>query len=64
MKNWLKNLKIKGKLNLMIGVTIACILLFGIVSIYMIRTTKVMNIMLRRCRVIVRNVSVPVRLIT
>lgn len=30
----------------MIGVTIACILLFGIVSIYMIRTTKVMNIML------------------
>jgi len=30
----------------MIGVAIACILLFGIVSIYMIRTTKVMNIML------------------
>lgn len=30
----------------MIGVTIACIFLFGIVSIYMIRTTKVMNIML------------------
>jgi len=46
MKNWLKNLRIKGKLNLMIGVAIACILLFGIVSVYMIRTTKVMNIML------------------
>ncbi|MDD4646152.1 MAG: hypothetical protein PHY99_09210, partial [Bacteroidales bacterium] len=46
MKNWLKNLKIKGKLDLMIGVSIICILLFGLVSIFMIRTTKVMNIML------------------
>ncbi len=46
MKNWLKNLRIKGKLNLMIGVALLALIILGFTSNYLIKTTKVVNIML------------------
>ncbi|HBB91015.1 MAG TPA: histidine kinase [Bacteroidales bacterium] len=46
MKTWFRNLKIKGKLNLMIGVSLLSLIIFGLTSVYLIKTTKVVNIML------------------
>ena len=46
MKNWLINLKIKGKLNLMIALAIAALLILGLTANFLIKTTKVVNIML------------------
>ncbi len=46
MKTWFRNLKIKGKLNLMIGVALLALIIFGLTSVYLIKTTKVVNIML------------------
>jgi CheY-like chemotaxis protein/signal transduction histidine kinase len=46
MKNWLKNLKIKGKLNLMIVLALLALVILGFTSNFFIRTTKVVNIML------------------
>lgn len=46
MKNWLKNLKIKGKLNLMIGLSLLGLVILGSTSNFFIKTTKVVNIML------------------
>jgi hypothetical protein len=46
MKNWLRNLRIKGKLNLMIGVALTALILLGLTANFLIRTTKVVNIML------------------
>jgi CheY-like chemotaxis protein/signal transduction histidine kinase len=46
MKNWLKNLKIKGKLNLMIGLSILALVILGLTANFFIKTTKVVNIML------------------
>ncbi|MCX6224169.1 MAG: response regulator [Bacteroidia bacterium] len=46
MKNWLKNLRIKGKLNLMIGVSLVALVILGLTANFLINTTKVVNIML------------------
>jgi CheY-like chemotaxis protein/signal transduction histidine kinase/HAMP domain-containing protein len=46
MKNWLTNLKIKGKLNLIIGVALVALILLGLTANFFIKTTKVVNIML------------------
>ena len=46
MKNWLKNLRIKGKLNLMIGLALLALVILGLTSNFFIKTTKVINIML------------------
>lgn len=46
MKKWLKNLKIKGKLNLMIGLALLALVVLGLTANFFIKTTKVVNIML------------------
>lgn len=46
MNNWLKNLKIKRKLNLMIGVALLALVILGFTANFFIKTTKVVNIML------------------
>jgi CheY-like chemotaxis protein/HAMP domain-containing protein len=46
MRNWIKNLKIKRKLNLIIGVALVALILLGLTANFFIRTTKVVNIML------------------
>lgn len=46
LKSWLKNLKIKNKLNLMIAISLLGLVLLGLTSNFLIRSTKVVSIML------------------
>jgi len=46
MKIELKNIKIKGKLNLMIAVALVALVILGLTAGFLIKTTKIVNIML------------------
>ena len=46
MKNWVRNLKIRSKLNLMILTSLIGLILLGGISVTIIKSTKIVNIML------------------